>query len=444
MWRLLGLSAAVGSFALVVLLQSRSAWVALAAGAVVAATAAWAGRRQLGLGAGVGRLLAAGGLAAVCGVAGWAWLAGPDDPLAARLRSLAAARLPDGRVSDGGRTMIWRLTGRLIADHPLAGVGAGNFPIRLPEYFAAPEADMAAVHTDTWSRPHNDFLQVAAEKGIPGLLAFVGVFAAAFVASGVTVRRAAAVGDARLAVFLAMALASYLAFSGFDFPLERVSHQATLAVLLAAITVLGRQAVPASDPAAERRAVGWPLPLAVCVAGLGLGAAAAWTSVALDQERAAVQARAALEADRLDDAVRFARRAATPWRTLDAFGTPVAFFEGLAQMRLGDADAATACLERARRDNPTRLAVLNNLGILYATTGRMDEAIACFTSAAALYPHRPEGIANLAGCYLDAGRPGDAVDLLESVPEPQRTAAMREHLDRGRALLDASGGPPAD
>jgi O-antigen ligase len=442
-WRMLGLLAALGSGGLVVLLQSRSAWVGLAAGAVFAAAAAWLGRRRLGIGTAAGRLLAAGGLAVVCGVGGWAWLAGPDDPLAARLRSLVSARYPDGRVSDGGRTMIWRLTGRLIADHPWAGVGAGNFPIRLPEYYAAPEAAMAEVHTDTWSRPHNDFLQVAAEKGLPGLLAFVGVFVAAFVSAAATVRRAAA-DAARLVVFLGSAVASYLAFSCFDFPLERVSHQATLAVLLAAITVLRRQEAPAPGSVAARSPRGGAWPAAVGITALGLLAAAAWTSVAIEQERSAVRARAALEAGRIDDTIRFARRATTPWRTLDARGVPVVFYEGLAEMRRGDAAAATACLERARRDNPTRLAVLNNLGILYATAGRTDEAIECFAGAVHLYPHRPEGIANLAGCYLDAGRPGDAVALLERVPEPQRTPAMREHLDRGRAMLDAAGDPPAD
>lgn len=442
-WRLLGMVASTAALGLVVLLQSRSAWAGLAAGAGLTAVLAWAWRRPLGLGPRLGRLLVAGGLGAVCGVAGWAWFAGPDDPVAARLRSLVAARDADGRLSDGGRTMIWRLTARMIADHPLAGVGAGNFPIRLPEYHAAPEADMAALHTDTWSRPHNDFLHVAAEKGLPGLAAFTGMFAAALVSIVATMRRPASVRDGRLAAFLWMALVSYLAFSCFDFPLERVSHQVTLAVLLAAATVLRRQAVPAVAPAdsTANTAVAAALAAAAAVC-LALGVA--WTTAALDQERAAVAARAAVQSGRFDDAVGFARRATTPWRTLDALGMPVAYYEGVAHMQMGDAVAATACLERARRDHPGRFAVLNNLGILYATAGRTDEAIECFTAAVTLFPHRPEGFVNLAACYLDADRPGDAVDLLERVPESQRTAVMQEHLDRGRAMLGRPAEPATD
>ncbi|MFM8292590.1 MAG: O-antigen ligase family protein [Planctomycetia bacterium] len=438
-WRLLGIVASTAGLGLVVLLQSRSAWVGLVAGAAVAAAMAWVWRRPLGLGPRFGRLLAAGGLVAVCGVAGWAWFAGPDDPVAARLRSLVAARDADGRLSDGGRTMIWRLTARMIADHPLAGVGAGNFPLRLPEYHAAPEADMAALHTDTWSRPHNDFLQVAAEKGLPGLAVFAGMFTAALASIVATMRRPASVRDGRLAGFLGMAVVSYLAFSCFDFPLERVSHQVTLAVLLAAATVLRRQAVPAADSTASTA-----MAAAVTAAALCLTVAAAWTTAALEQERSAVAARAAVQSGRFDVAVGFARRATTPWRTLDALGVPVAYYEGVALMQLGDPVAATACLERARRDHPGRFAVLNNLGILYATAGRTDEAIECFTAAVTLFPHRPEGFVNLAGCYLDADRPGDAVDLLERVPESQRTAVMQEHLDRGRAMLGRPAEPATD
>ena len=109
-------------------------------------------------------------------------------------------------------------------------------------------------------------------------------------------------------------------------------------------------------------------------------------------------------------------------------------------MRSGAADEAIACLERARRHHPNRLVVLNNLGILYATTGRTDDAIECLSVAASRYPHRLESVTNLAACYLDAGRPLEAVELLERVPEASRSPVMREHLARGRELL----GAPAD
>lgn len=470
-WRGAGAIAGVASLALVVVLQSRSAWVALAASALVGLAMAWCHRERLGIGRVLRNVMITGVLGITGGLAAFGSLASPDHPIMARLRSIGVAN-PDGRPSDGGRTVIWWLTTHLIADHPLVGVGAGNFPIRIQEYYGTPGADLARLHTDDWSRPHNDFLQVCAEKGVLGLAAFIGIFAAALASIVTVLRGAASPRDSALAVLLLMSLVAYLVASCFDFPLERISHQATLAVLLAAATVLRRQVVAraAGDSVrAARREPTWtdgPEATATvghdgcagvaaagasgpacgpvrCVVIAGIVATAcglAWTTVAISQERAAVEARAALEAGRWDDAVRLARGAATPWRTLDPFGTPVAFLEGAAHMRSGAVDEAIACLERARRHHPNRLVVLNNLGILYATTGRTDDAIECLSLAASLYPHRLESVTNLAACYLDAGRPTEAVELLDRVPEASRSPVMREHLARGRELL----GAPAD
>jgi O-antigen ligase len=441
-WRALGLLGAAAAIGLVVLLQSRASYLALVAGALAALAVAWACRARLGLGRTFRRLLVTGAVGSACAVGVFVTVAGPDHPLMARLRSIGEERRPDGIPSDGGRTMIWRLTARLIADHPLVGVGAGNFSIRIQEYYNDPGVDLGALHSDIWLQAHNDLLQVWAEKGVAGLVAVAGIFLSGLVSVGAIVRRSASPAEGGLAVFLLMSLVSYLVSSCFDFPLERVSHQTTLAVLLAAATVARRQAVPGTTPP-------WPptgLPRGLLPAAVGglvasLVAGIAWTSTALDQERDTVATQQALEERRWDDAVRLARRAATPWRTLDPRGTPVAFLEGLAHMRRGDADAATACLERARLDNPNRLVVINNLGILHATAGRLDQAIECFTLAVKRYPYRLEGVTNLAACYLDAGRPREAIALLEQVPAEQRTAVMRGHLDRGRAMMFGPAAP---
>ena len=216
-------------------------------------------------------------------------------------------------------------------------------------------------------------------------------------------------------------------------------------MLLAAATVLGRgEASHANDPNAvndsgDVRTFRWAAAGVLFCLAPGL----AWTSGAISQERAAEAARVAIEEQRWCDAVRFARRATNPWRTLVARGTPVAFYEGVGHMQLGAMAAATAAMERARGDHPNSFVVLNNLGILHAAAGRTDDAIACLTLAMDRYPHRLESVANLAGCYLDAGRPADAVALLEDVPDARRVPVMRDHLARGRAMLERPVTVPA-
>jgi O-antigen ligase len=73
------------------------------------------------------------------------------------------------------RESLWTVAARTVRDHPVGGVGAGNFVIAEPQYTAQsinlPRADLVV-------RPelvHNSYLQVLAELGIVGLLAFAAV-----------------------------------------------------------------------------------------------------------------------------------------------------------------------------------------------------------------------------------------------------------------------------
>jgi tetratricopeptide (TPR) repeat protein len=123
-----------------------------------------------------------------------------------------------------------------------------------------------------------------------------------------------------------------------------------------------------------------------------------------------------------------ARRAATPWKTLDYMAVPIAFLEGEAERRLGNLPAATACFERAFAANPARLYVLQNLGAAYAQGGRLDDAVDIFAIAADRYRDRVELRHNLAMALVEAGRFAEAIDVIENVPEPLRTEGMREAL----------------
>jgi tetratricopeptide (TPR) repeat protein len=127
-----------------------------------------------------------------------------------------------------------------------------------------------------------------------------------------------------------------------------------------------------------------------------------------------------------------ARRAATPWRTLDPLAVPVAFLEGEAERQLGHLEAATACFERAVAANPARLYVLQNLGAAYAQADRLDDAVDVLAIAANRYPDRVELRHNLAMALVEAGRFPEAITVIEDVPEPLRTEGMREALDFAR------------
>lgn len=430
-WRWFSVAAGLATAFMLVALQSRSAWLATAAAAGVAGLVAVASRGPLGVPPAIRRGIAAAFLAGVGLVIGGVALTGGDTPVGEFLRTTFVRRPHQAAgPTDGGRTMIWGITTRMIADHPLVGVGAGNFTVRLHEYYAADDLDFANLSSDNWIEPHDDFLWVFAEKGLPGIVAFLAIFVAALLAIR-TVLRGGTPSESRLALVCLAALVAYLVFSGFDFPLDRVTHQVHLAFLLAVI-VLQKHAIA---PASTR-----PLPLPAWLvvppvtALLLLGTA--YAAAALDQERHVIAARRAGRAGDWPAMLAAAKRAATPWKTLDPLATPIAFLEGMARLRLGDRAAATACLERAVAANPNRIYVVNNLAAVYAEAGRFDDAIPLFALAADRYADRIEPRHNLAACLVDAGRFAEAVQVIETVPEEYRPAEMIEMLAHARSRLE--------
>ena len=72
-----------------------------------------------------------------------------------------------------GRSDLWRVAAKMAEDHPLQGVGAGNFPTAAPLYAqTVPVARPDLVYTDPHV-VHNTYLQFFAETGVVGGVAFV-------------------------------------------------------------------------------------------------------------------------------------------------------------------------------------------------------------------------------------------------------------------------------
>jgi len=125
------------------------------------------------------------------------------------------------------RGMWWDAALRMAQQAPLLGVGLGRFPRLLPEY--APQFGNLDAH--------NYFLQVLAEMGLLGLLAFGALLAAVFVTLTSLRRDSEA---PKLAAAVLLGSIAYVATLLTGHPLLLVSGQVLWATLLAAVVVVAQ------------------------------------------------------------------------------------------------------------------------------------------------------------------------------------------------------------
>lgn len=110
-------------------------------------------------------------------------------------------------TSDQGRVQIWRRGVGYMMDHPVLGVGAGNFP--RAEGTLSPLVRRTPLGRSVkWGPPHNSYVQVGAELGVVGLLIFAAFLINVFRALGRL--RALGGSHARLAQSLTASLIGFV------------------------------------------------------------------------------------------------------------------------------------------------------------------------------------------------------------------------------------------
>jgi O-antigen ligase len=116
------------------------------------------------------RAKALAGLAvAACGVLLLAASPHVRGRLAAAVHEIAEVDQAQQGTRLGTRIVLWRNTARMIADHPILGVGTGGFQAAYATYVRG----VAGWEGDETGDPHNQYLKFQAEQGILGLAAFV-------------------------------------------------------------------------------------------------------------------------------------------------------------------------------------------------------------------------------------------------------------------------------
>ncbi|HTT77363.1 MAG TPA: O-antigen ligase family protein, partial [Candidatus Binataceae bacterium] len=192
------------------------------------------------------------------------YLAGPKGRSQASLRVSATI---EHRESLNYKPQLWSDTTRMVRDFPLTGVGVGSWPEIFPHYQRPPW-----LNSFFFREPENDYLQLAAETGIIGVV-LAGWFAWSIF---VPLREGAARLRARdwpLFAGFAGGIIASLVQEVFDFSLQTPANLVLFTVLVAAMLRLA-MTKGADRPAHPLRSVSSPSRLTFAKAALmGLAAA---------------------------------------------------------------------------------------------------------------------------------------------------------------------------
>ena len=409
-WRIASLATLLISAFLLAALQSRAIWVAFPAGVafslfLFAATRKRA-RPPLDHRSSYGRRAMQSATLVASGVS-IALLFGSPTSSRAPMRELATSLVRLKHPSFEERLQLWSRTVRMIQEHPLTGVGLGNWRVVIPTYgMEGMRSDTGTLH---FQRPHNDFLWVASETGLVGGALYVALFASVLALAVSAMLRASGTHDRLVLALMVGGGTCYVVDSLFSFPKERTAHSIYLALLIGTVLSFHRQA--ADRAAALSLSRRWTMAIVVLVWATTLFAG----RVALARYRAEVHLHRALDARAVKDwpsMVAELDRVDRRYYAMDPTSAPVVWYRGVARFEMGDREAALADFRSALEVHPNHEHVLNNIATCQVLRGEVDDAIRTYSRAIEIAPRFEEARVNLAAVLHSLGRDQEAYDVL--------------------------------
>ena len=163
------------------------------------------------------------------------------------------------RTVDRVRMWDWWVGWEMFKNHPVVGVGLGNYKLNFVPYkavfLASPQGADYDFYITRAAQAHNEYVQVAAELGSLGILALLALLIAVPISFWVRIRRNPDEDDRFDLLLLACGVVAFLAHSMGSFP----AHLPASSLVL--VLTLGLASAPAYGEGATKTVhlKGWPL-----------------------------------------------------------------------------------------------------------------------------------------------------------------------------------------
>lgn len=326
------------------------------------------------------------------------------------------------------RMVYWNNSVEMAKEHPLTGVGAGNWKTNFPKYGLEGTNSSVIMGETSIAQPHNDMLWVLAEMGIPGWLAFAA-FQLLMLFAGVKLL-AKETGESRHQVMASIfGLIAFAIYGLGEFPIERPHTFALLMLPLANLLFLAEK-----HGVLQRKIIMVPaiVPLATVAVFSVVGL---WVfNARITGEK---HAKKAVEAYSQRNG-RLMQQKATDAKSdlfeLDIFINPMEFFIGLGLMEQSRFTEAEQVLKEGLEIYPYHLNTMVQLGDCYKFQKKNNQAILVYDDILKISPAFYRANLNKAEIYMRENKVYEALACLNLVS--YRTN-YQKYQDVGLAVLKA-------
>jgi len=325
-----------------------------------------------------------------------------------------------GTASAQSRLKMWEKTTLLIQERPFTGVGAGNWKILFPKN------GVTELFHETkdifYQRPHNDFLWVFSEAGLVGFLAYIGMFFTAFfigIKSFIN-----GVKDSQLNILILLCgLLGYLIIANLSFPLERIEHQIWLMLLFAVLFFYTKTDGQYSFQLPLK--IKGSVLLLIALAGLSFNLIVGYHRYHSEKIMRVIQ----LHTPSNTEQKRLITQARSPFFTLNEFGFPLPWYEGIIAKNEGNYPKAHAYFKEAHQLNPYNHRILTDLASINGQLKNYDVAEKYLLQAHYINNNNQVTIFNLAVHYYKLNNIQAAIEWTNKLSDDYpRKQELIEHL----------------
>lgn len=316
-----------------------------------------------------------------------------------------------GESSLAMRKIIWGKTVNMIKEHPLIGSGPGQWQILIPKYGVDEFNEQLREGSLTFQRPHNDYLWIASEVGVFGLLAFV-IFQIVVIFVGIrNIKQASDTKSLSFNILAVSALIGWIFVMMLDYAHERVEHN--LIVLAISAIVLAENT--RSEKPGKQIGLAASAAIITCCAAIAI-IGFVQSMQFYNGEKSSRKIMENYYDQDWQKLILMTRKSDSQPYTINNYSAPILFYRGVALSVTNNDKAAITAFSKALEFAPYHILTQSALGTSYIRAGLNDEAIKSCELTLKMSPKNHAALFNIAIAYYNKKDFKQAYNYISQLP----------------------------